>query len=124
MSMAHSLIVASAVALIAVSAQAEQIPAGNWKQTSSNMGDCSTCEVGVTRVSPDIIQINGNNGWVGYLHYIKSEDRYSGAMQWKAGKGGAYENMLFITDGAYEGKTLSLNAKSGSTNMMQTYRAK
>lgn len=103
---------------------AEQMPAGIYKQTSSNMGDCATCEVKVVRFTPHILQVSGNNGWVGYLHYAVGEDRYRGVLQWESGKGGAYENFLFVTEATYEGKTFTLNAKSGSTTMVQTYRYK
>lgn len=118
------LIIAIVTAFTVTSASAEQVTAGIWKQTSSNVGDCSNCEMKITRITPQIIQISGNNGWYGYLHYVQNEDRYRGALQWEGGKGGAYENVLFITDATYEGKTFSLNAKSSSLNMTMTYRNK
>jgi hypothetical protein len=124
MSLAHRLIAVTAIVVTASSVRAEQIPAGDWKQTSSNMGDCATCSVKVARVSPDIIQLKGNSDWVGYLHYVRGEDRYRGALQWEAGKGETYENVLFIAEVVYDGKTFTLSAKSANVNMTGTYRAK
>jgi hypothetical protein len=112
------------LALASYKAAAEQIPPGVWQQTSSTAGDCSNCEVKITPITPHILQISSNNGWTGYAYYIQQDDKYRGAFQWEAGKGGAYENVVFLVEMIYEGKTLWFNAKSDPLSFSSTYRKK
>ena len=112
------------LALISYNAAAEQVPPGLWLQTSSTAGDCSNCEVKISRATPDILQISSNNGWIGYAYYTQQNDKYTGAFPWEAGKGGAYENVVFLIEMTYEGKTLLFNAKSNPLSFSSTYRKK
>jgi len=112
------------LAFVSYQANAEQIPSGVWLQTSSTSGDCPNCEIKITRTTPHIIQISANNGWIGYAYYTQQDDKYRGAFEWEAGKGGAQENVVFLVDMVYEGKTLSLNAKSNPLSFSATYRKK
>lgn len=76
-------------ALLAVGAGnviAEQLPAGAWLQTSSTAGDCADCQITVTKVTPQIVQVTSNNGWTGYAHYVSSNDRYVGRSNGKREK--------------------------------------
>ena len=118
------LLLPAMLAFASYEAAAEQIPPGVWLQTSSTAGDCSTCEVKITRTTPHILQISSNNGWIGYAYYTQQDDKYRGAFQWEAGKGGAYENVVFFVEMVYEGKTLSFNAKSNPLSFSSTYRKK
>ena len=111
------------LAFASCGAVAEQIPPGIWLQTSSTAGDCPNCEIKINRTTPHIIQISANNGWVGYAYYTQQDDKYRGAFQWEVGKG-VYENVLFLIEMVYEGKTISFNAKSSSLNFSSTYRQK
>ena len=112
------------LAFASFGAAAEQIPPGAWLQTSSTAGDCPNCEIEITRVTPHILQMTANNGWIGYAYYTQQDDKYRGAFQWEAGKGGAYENVVFLVEMTYEGKTLSFNAKSNPLNFSSTLRKK
>jgi len=104
-------------------AAAEPVPPGQWLQTSSNTGECSTCEVKITRVTPDIVQLTSNNGWVGYAHYSPKEDKYRGAVQWTSGKED-YEKVVMLVDMSYGKKVLTLNAKSTPLSFTSTYKLK
>ena len=101
---------------------AGQVSEGMWKQTSSTGGDCPNCKISISKVSPHIIQITSNNDLVGYAYYNQSKDNYKGAMEWKAGKGGTYKNVVFLITITYDRKTLTINAKSNSGNFTATYR--
>ena len=112
------------LALVSYDAAAEQVPPGLWFQTSSTAGDCPNCELKISRVTPHILQLSSNNGWIGYAYYTQQDDKYRGAFQWEAGKGGAYENVVFLLEMTYEGKTLLFNAKSNPLTYSSTYRKK
>ena len=104
---------------------AGQIPEGVYVQTSSSgTGDCPTCEITVTNATPHIVKVVSNNDWIGYASYSQKDDNYRGAFEWKAGKGGAYEGVVFASDLVYEGKTLNLNAKSIPLSFSATFRKK
>ncbi|MGP1680954.1 MAG: hypothetical protein ACTS8S_01330 [Giesbergeria sp.] len=120
----RNILLSTIIALASYNAVAEQVPAGVWQQTSSTAGDCSNCEIKITLVSPHIIQISANNGWIGYAYYIRRDDKYTGAFQWQAGNGGAYENVVFVVEMTYEGKTLSFDAKSNPLSFSATFRKK
>jgi len=112
------------VLISSLNVSAKQIPAGVWSQTSvsSNAGDCSTCKVNISKPTPHIIQISGNNGWVGYAYYNQSSDSYKGAFEWKSKQGGTYENTIFFMDLTYEGNTITMKARSTRLNFSVTYR--
>ena len=110
--------------IFSVNASAKQIPVGIWNQTSvsSNAGDCSTCKVDITKPTPHIIQLIGNNGWVGYAYYNQSSDSYKGAFEWKHKQGGTYKNTIFLIDLTYEGHTITMQARSNKLNFNVTFR--
>jgi hypothetical protein len=121
-----SLLPAATAALILVSlnASAEPVSTGVWAQTSSTAGDCPNCEITITKKTPHIIELAGNNQWVGYAYYSSANDNYIGAFEWEAGKGGSYGGVIFAVELVYEGKTLKLNAKSDKLSFIATYRKK
>jgi len=110
--------------IFTTNAFAERIPEGAWNATSSTAGDCPNCTINVKKSTPNIITITANNGWVGYAYYIQSKDMYKGAMEWKAGQGGAYENHIFFIELTYEGKTLTQRAHGTKLDFSTTYRKK
>lgn len=81
-------------ALLVVSAPATAEPAreGVYEQkfSSYGQGECSQCLVYVKKKTPNIIEITGNNGWVGYAVYSTSSDQYDGFFEWRAGTNSAY----------------------------------
>lgn len=105
---------------------AEQASEGVYGQTSASphVGDCSTCEIKISKLTPHVVQIDANNGWVGFAYYSQQDEKYRGAFEWKSGKGGAYDKVLFLIDLIYEGQTLTMNARSNSLNFSTTYRKK
>lgn len=110
------------LAFFSFGVSADQVPSGVWKQTSSTAGDCPNCEIRIMHATPHIIQIKSNNGWIGYAYYTQQDDKYRGAFQWEEGKGGAYENVVFLIEMIYEGRTLTLNARSNPLSFSSTYR--
>ncbi len=119
-----SAFVAAILSSLAFSAQAEQVPVGVWLQTSSTAGDCADCQITVSKPTPQIIQIESNNGWKGYAHYVAKNDRYEGAVQWAAGQGGDYEYVVLLIQATYVGSILSLRAESEALSFSSTYRQK
>jgi len=105
-------------------ASAGQITDGVYVQTSSSVGDCPTCEITITNATPHIVKIASSNDWIGYATYAQQDDKYRGDFEWEAGKGDAYEGVVFAIDLVYEGKTLTLDAKSSPLNFSATYRKK
>lgn len=105
-------------------ASAGQIPDGVYVQTSSSVGDCPTCEITITKATPHIVKIASNNEWIGYASYAQQDDKYRGAFEWEAGKGDAYEGVVFALELVYQGKTLNLNAKSSALSFSATFRKK
>lgn len=114
--------IALSLALSAFDVMAGQVPAGTLLQTSSTAGDCADCEITVTKATPQIIQFASNNGWRGYAHYSAKDGAYKGAFQFDAGQG--YDNVVFLVEARYEGKTLSFDAKSAPLSFTATYRKK
>ncbi|MDM8542086.1 hypothetical protein QUF90_13445 [Desulfococcaceae bacterium HSG9] len=119
-----SSIIFTGIILFSINATAAQVPTGTWEQTSSTAGDCSNCEIKIVKMTPHIIQITSNNEWIGYAYYNQSSDSYKGAFEWKAGKGGSYNNHVFLINLVYEGKTLTMKANGTKLNFSVTYRKK
>ena len=122
--MHKSLLAAIAISTLATCAFAERVPPGTWKQTSSTMGDCPSCEISVRAVTKDIVQITGNNGWQAFASYSDKEDRYRGALQWEQASKNFYSNVLIAIDFTYEGKTITMNFKSVPLSGVGTFRLK
>lgn len=114
--------IAASLAFAAFNATAGQVPSGTWQQTSSTAGDCADCQITVTKATPQIIQFASNNGWKGFAYYSAKDDAYKGAFQFDAGQG--YDNVVFLAEARYEGKTLSFDAKSAPLSFTATYRKK
>lgn len=105
-------------------AYAGQAPAGTYVQTSSSIGDCPTCEITISNPTPHIVKLASNNTWIGFAAYSQQDDKHRGAFEWEAGKGDAYEGIVFSMELIFEGKTLNLNAKSSALSFSATFRKK
>lgn len=105
------------LALISSSAIADRIPTGKWQQIDTNAGECKTCQITVGGITPDILEVSGNNGWAGYIYYDKSEDRYSGVMQWRNDKVIYFINMTYHNNDL----RLTLQAESSPYKYFVTY---
>jgi hypothetical protein len=78
MKIQKALIFILMTALSAGALYAEKVEAGDWFQTSSTAGDAPDIIMSVIQVTPHIIQLDSNNGWVGYAWYSDKEDEYTG----------------------------------------------
>jgi hypothetical protein len=114
----------AALALTSLNASAEPVPAGVWAQTSSTAGDCPACQITITTKTPHIVELVGNNQWIGYAYYSSTNDKYIGAFEWEAGRGGAYDGVVFTVELVYEGQTLTMYAKSDKLSLRGTFRKK
>lgn len=112
---------AALLALASGNLAAETMPVVTWVQTSSSAGDCATCEITTTFISPNIMRIDANTGWVGYGHYRASDNSFHGAFEFTNGE---FENIVILSDFTIEGKTLTLDAKSEPLSFRATYRPK
>lgn len=61
-----------------LSVSAEKIEPGDWFQTSSTAGDAPDIVMSIVQITPHIIQLDSNNGWVGFAWYNDKEDEYNG----------------------------------------------
>lgn len=112
------------IGFFSINLVASPVSIGTWEQTSSTAGDCSNCEIRITKPTPSIIQVTANNEWIGYAYYNQSTDSYKGAFEWKKGKGGAYKKNVFLINLVYEGETLTMKANGTKLNFSATYRKK
>lgn len=115
----NRVLVAATLFSVAFNVSAAEVPSGSWLQSSSTAGDCADCQITLTTVTPQILQIGSNNGWKGFAYYSSKEDKYKGAMQ-----SNDYPNVVAVVELTYEGKTLSLRAESPAVNFSSTYRKK
>jgi hypothetical protein len=86
---------AALLALASGNLAAETMPVVTWVQTSSSAGDCATCEITTTFISPNIMRIDANTGWVGYGHYRASDNSFHGAFEFTNGE---FENVVILSD--------------------------
>ncbi|MBN2656997.1 MAG: hypothetical protein JXR86_08045 [Spirochaetales bacterium] len=103
--------------LPALSLSAEMIEPGDWFQTSSTAGDVPDVVMSIVDVTPHIIQLDSNNGWVGFAYYDEMEDEYSGFFELlndKGGRKGGWTNQVFRIRLVLDHKTLVLEGKNPS----------
>lgn len=91
MKKAHALL-STALIFFSAPALAEPAREGVYEQkfSSYGSGECPKCIVYLRKKTPNIIEINGNNGWVGYAVYSASSDQYDGFFEWRAGTNSPY----------------------------------
>jgi len=54
------------------------VSVSDWFQTSSTAGDAPDIVMSIIQVTPHIVQLDSNNGWVGFAWYSEADDEYSG----------------------------------------------
>lgn len=124
------LLTGAFIALGSLNASAAEVPAGVYRQTAvgEGPGDCPTCTITITKISPHLIQVVSNNDWIGYAVYSQSNDNYEGAWEWKTGTGGEYAGKVFKVEFVYErgngsgAATLNMTAKSDKLTIRAVYR--
>jgi len=90
---------------------ADIIEPGDWFQTSSTAGDSSDIIMSIIQVTPHIVQLDSNNGWVGYAWYSEIEDEYSGFFELIKDTGikkEGWTNQIFKIKLVKDNKTVSL----------------
>ncbi|MBM9536000.1 hypothetical protein [Desulfobulbus alkaliphilus] len=120
----RKFLLAMTILLISFLLSPVQSFAETWVLESSTAGECPNCEIEVINVTPDIIQVTGNNGWVGFAAYDATEGKFIGASQAKEGMGGEYEQVLFTMEVTVEKENLTIHASSPSGNIYSTYTKK
>ncbi|MBB6482058.1 hypothetical protein [Spirochaeta isovalerica] len=98
-------------------AAAEMIEPGDWFQTSSTAGDAPDVVMSIVEVTPHIIQLDSNNGWVGFAYYNETEDEYSGFFELLKDTGEqkkGWTNQVFRIRMVQDHKTLVLEGKNPS----------
>jgi hypothetical protein len=90
---------------------AETIEPGDWFQTSSTAGDAPDIVMSIIQVTPHIIQLDSNNGWVGFAWYSDREDEYTGFFELLKDTGNKMEgwtNKVFTIRMMKDNKTVTL----------------
>ena len=103
------------ISLINNHLSAEIIDPGDWFQTSSTAGDSSDIVMSIIQVTPHIIQLDSNNGWVGYAWYSEIEDEYTGFFELIKDTGDRKEgwtNKIFKIRLVKDKKTVTLEGKN------------
>ena len=94
---------------------AEKIEPGDWFQTSSTAGDAPDIVMSIIQVTPHIIQLDSNNGWVGFAWYSEMEDEYSGFFELLKDTGDKTEgwtNKVFTIRLVKDNRTVVLEGKN------------
>jgi len=100
--------------MIHLGAVAEPIEEGWWMQTASTAGEGVNVAMEVTAMTPHIISLKSNNGWVGYAWYSEETQQYTGffelikpSMDPNDWTGEVFQIVL-----TYDGLTLTMRAHS------------
>ena len=104
---------------------AGEIESGVWKQTSSTAADCPDCTITVSQLTPHIIQLDANNGWIGFAYYVTEKDEYQGFLELEIFSKKTPKNWIrriFSIRLIREHLTLTLDAKSPDVSFSATYR--
>ena len=117
------LALAALMSVVALPAAAqEMMPAGRYVQTSSSAGDCSTCEVEIIQVAPDLIYVKANNDWSGIATYEPRSGQYMGYSQYQRGAGGDYGGRPMEVIWTYAKGVLNMKAEARPGAIVATYR--
>lgn len=97
-------VVAVVMACAEVAAQGRGL-LGNWRQTSSDAGDCDSCRITISQ-SGRGFELVANNGWSAFLS--GDSERAIGRGRWGQ-DGGAYANRAMTIEVAQLGGTLAMS---------------
>ncbi len=122
----YSLLFFLFVSLSLCNLSADIVEPGDWFQTSSTAGDSSGIVMSVIQVTPHIIQLDSNNGWVGYAWYSDAEDEYSGFFELLKDTGerkDGWTNQIFRIRIVKDNKTVTLEGENEiDEHFMATFR--
>ena len=104
---------------------ADTISDGWWAQTASTAGEGENVAMEVKSVTPHIITLDSNNGWVGYAWYDAEKDLYTGffelTMQETDNATQSWVGEVFHFTLCYDGLTLTMKAKSSVEDFNATF---
>lgn len=107
---------------------ADSISNGWWVQTASTAGEGDNVAMEVKSVTPHIITLDSNNGWVGYAWYDNEKDLYTGffelTMPQVDNDMKSWAGKVFHFTLSYDGLTLTMKAESSVSNFCATFWAK
>ncbi len=104
---------------------ADSISDGWWAQTASTAGEGENVAMMVKSVTPHIITLDSNNGWVGYAWYDDEKDLYTGFFELTMIKMHntieSWAGEVFHFSLCYDGLTLTMKAKSSVGDFKATF---
>ena len=107
---------------------ADSISDGWWAQTASTAGEGENVAMEIKSVTPHIITLNSNNGWIGYAWYDDEKDLYTGffelTMQKMHNDIKSWTGEVFNFTLYYDGLTLTMKAESSVDDFKATFWAK
>lgn len=85
---------------------------GRWQQTSSNAGDCPTCEIDIQPrgMSPNVFTVTARNGWSAQVKaFLRGGALVANGMgRWNDDAGGSYAGAIFSLTLTAGGEQLAL----------------
>ena len=82
--------------------------------------------VTVTQPAPHIIELEANNGWIGFAYYLADKDEYHGFFELQTIPNVSFEehwaDKVFIIKLIFERFTLNLEAEAEGISFSSTYR--
>ena len=106
---------------------ADSISDGWWAQTASTAGEGENVAMEIKSVTPHIITLNSNNGWIGYAWYDDEKDLYTGFFELTMQKHNdikSWTGEVFNFTLYYDGLTLTMKAESSVDDFKATFWAK
>ncbi len=107
---------------------ADSINNGWWTQTASTAGEGENVAMEVKSVTPHIITLDSNNGWIGYAWYDEEKDLYTGffelIMPEIDNDNESWAGNVFQFTLCYDGLTLTMKAESSEKDFQATFWAK
>ncbi len=107
---------------------ADSINNGWWTQTASTAGEGENVAMEVKSVTPHIITLDSNNGWIGYAWYDEEKDLYTGFFELIIPEidkdNESWAGNVFQFTLCYDGLTLTMKAESSEKDFQATFWAK
>jgi hypothetical protein len=113
------------ICLFSFTLSAQMISEGWWHQTASTAGEGDNIAMEVTEMTPHIISLESNNGWVGYAWYVEEKNLYTGFFELLKEVNYSdkedWSGEVFNFTLTYDGLTLTMKAKSKEHSFLATY---
>lgn len=123
--MKRQIILIILLKLVTFSIFAEKINDGWWNQTASTAGDGNNIAMEVKSLTPHIISLDSNNGWIGFAWYEEDKNIYTGffelIMPESTHDKDNWAGEVFHFNLSYDGLTLTMKAKSQERDFMATF---